>query len=52
MGKKLELLVLVLEALLLASCVPFESYPKQQTTTTTTTTCPAGTQIQSDGMCR
>jgi hypothetical protein len=52
MGKKLGLLLLVVETLLLASCFPFESYPKQQTTTTTTTTCPAGTQLQSDGMCR
>jgi hypothetical protein len=52
MIKKLGLLLLVLEAMLLASCWPFESYPRQETTTTTTTTCPAGTQLQSDGMCR
>jgi hypothetical protein len=52
MRKRLGLLLLVLEAMLLASCAPFESYPKQETTTTTTTTCPAGTQLQSDGMCR
>lgn len=52
MGKKLSLLLLILEAILVASCVPIESYPKQQTTTTTTTTCPVGTQLQSDGMCR
>jgi hypothetical protein len=52
MSKKLSLLLLVLEAMLLASCAPFESYPQQQTSTTTTTTCPAGTQLQSDGMCR
>ncbi len=52
MSKKLRLLLLVLEAMSLASCWPFESYPRQQTTTTTTTTCPAGTQLQSDGMCR
>jgi hypothetical protein len=52
MGKKLSLLLLVLETMLLASCWPFESYPRQETTTTTTTTCPAGTQLQSDGMCR
>jgi hypothetical protein len=52
MIKKLSLLVLLLEALLLASCFPFESSPRQETTTTTTTTCPAGTQLQSDGMCR
>ena len=51
MSKKLSLLVLVLEAILLASCAPFESYPQQQTSTTTTTTCPAGKQLQSDGMC-
>jgi hypothetical protein len=52
MSKKLGLLLLALEAMLLASCWPFESYPRQETTTTTTTTCPAGTQLQSDGMCR
>ena len=52
MSKKLSLLLLVLEAMLLASCAPFESYPQEQTSTTTTTTCPAGTQLQSDGMCR
>jgi len=52
MSKKLCVLLLVLEAILLASCFPFESYPRQETTTTTTTTCPAGTQLQSDGMCR
>jgi len=52
MSKKLGLLLLVLETMLLASCYPFESYPRQETTTTTTTTCPAGTQLQSDGMCR
>jgi hypothetical protein len=44
--------VLILVATLLVGCAPFESYPKQQTTTTTTITCPAGTQLQSDGMCR
>ena len=42
----------ILVATLLVGCSPFESYPKQQTTTTTTTTCPEGTQLQSDGMCR
>jgi hypothetical protein len=52
MSKKLSLLLLVMEAMLLASCAPFESYPRQQTSTTTTTTCPAGPQLQSDGMCR
>jgi hypothetical protein len=52
MSKKLSLLLLVLEAILLAGCFPFESTPRQETTTTTTTTCPAGTQLQSDGMCR
>jgi hypothetical protein len=50
MIKKLS--VLILAATLLAGCFPFESTPRQQTTTTTTTTCPAGTQLQSDGMCR
>jgi hypothetical protein len=52
MSKKLSLLLLVLKAILLAGCFPFESSPRQETTTTTTTTCPAGTQLQSDGMCR
>jgi hypothetical protein len=52
MSKKLGLLLLALEVMLLASCWPFESYPRQETTATTTTTCPAGTQLQSDGMCR
>ena len=47
-----NLSVLILVATLLAGCYPFESYPRQQTTTTTTTTCPAGTRLQSDGMCR
>jgi hypothetical protein len=48
--------VLILAATLLAGCYPFASPPQQQTTqqttTTTTTSCPAGTQLQSDGMCR
>lgn len=53
MSKKFSLVLLVLEAaLLLASCAPFESYPQQQTSTTTTTSCPAGAQLQGDGMCR
>jgi hypothetical protein len=52
MSKKLSLVLLVLEAILLAGCFPFESPPQQQTSVTTTTTCPAGTQLQSDGMCR
>jgi PBP1b-binding outer membrane lipoprotein LpoB len=52
MKNELNLLLLVLGAMLLTSCASFESYPKQETTTTTTTTCPAGTQLQSDGMCR
>jgi hypothetical protein len=46
-----KLTVLILAATLLAGCFPFESTPQQQTTTTTTTSCPAGTQLQSDGMC-
>ena len=50
MIKKLS--VLILATTLLAGCYPFESYPRQQTTTTTTVTCPAGTRLQSDGMCR
>ena len=48
--------VLILAATLLAGCFPIESPPQQQTTqqttTTTTTSCPPGTQLQSDGMCR
>jgi hypothetical protein len=52
MSKKLSLLLLVLGAVLLASCWPFESYPRQETRTTTTATCPAGTQLQNDRMCR
>ena len=30
----------------------FENPPTTQTSDTTTTTCPAGTQLQNDGMCR
>jgi hypothetical protein len=45
-----KLVVLILAATLLAGCFSFESPP--QTTTTTTTSCPAGTQLQNDGMCR
>ena len=48
--------ILILAAILLAGCAPFESVPQQQTTqqttTTTTTSCPDGTTLQSDGMCR
>ena len=44
--------VLILVATLLAGCAPRESYPRQSTTMTTTTTCPSGTHLQSDGMCR
>ncbi len=51
-----KLVVLILAATLLAGCFPIESPPQQQTTqqttTTTTTSCPPGTQLQSDGMCR
>ncbi len=54
MIKKLS--VLILTATLLSGCFPIESPPQQQTTqqttTTTTTSCPPGTQLQSDGMCR
>jgi PBP1b-binding outer membrane lipoprotein LpoB len=50
MIKKLS--VFILAVMLLAGCSPFESYPQQHTTTTTTTSCPDGTQLQSDGMCR
>jgi hypothetical protein len=46
------LALLILAATLLGGCFPFESPPQQQTSVTTTTTCPAGTQLQSDGMCR
>jgi uncharacterized lipoprotein YajG len=48
MIKKLS--VLILAATLLAGCYPYETRPR--VTTTTTITCPAGTQLQSDGMCR
>jgi PBP1b-binding outer membrane lipoprotein LpoB len=51
-----RLTVVILVATLLAGCFAFESPPQeqttQQTTTTTTTSCPAGSQLQSDGMCR
>ena len=42
--------VLILAATLLAGCFPRESYPRE--TTTTTLTCPSGTRLQSDGICR
>jgi len=48
MIKKLS--VLILAATLLAGCYPYETSPR--VTTTTTITCPAGMQLQSDGMCR
>ena len=47
-----KLTILILAATSLVGCFSYESPPPQQTTTTTTTTCPAGTQFQSDGMCR
>jgi PBP1b-binding outer membrane lipoprotein LpoB len=49
-----KLVVLILTATLLAGCFDFATPPQttQQTTTTTTTSCPAGTQLGSDGMCR
>ena len=46
--KKLSGLLLV--ALTLAGCYRAPTPPL--VTTTTTITCPAGTQLQSDGMCR
>ena len=49
MIKSLAALVII-AATFLVGC--FETPPTQQTTVTTTTTCPAGTQLQSDGMCR
>jgi len=42
--------VLIVVATLLAGCFPRESYPRESTTTTLT--CPSGTRLQSDGMCR
>jgi len=42
--------VLILAATLLAGCFQRESYPRESTTTTLT--CPSGTRLQSDGMCR
>lgn len=51
MIKKLS--VLILAATLLAGCFYSRPTPPRQTTTTTTTiTCPAGTQLMSDGLCR
>lgn len=47
-----RLSVLILAATLLASCTPRASYPQRSTTTTTTTTCPEGTWLHSDGLCR
>jgi hypothetical protein len=51
MIKKLGLLIL---AVTMLGCFAVESPPQttQRTTTTTTTSCPAGEQLQSDGMCR
>ncbi|MGH7968409.1 MAG: hypothetical protein ACREIC_06730 [Limisphaerales bacterium] len=49
---KTKLALLIIAVTFLAGCFPFESSPQQQTTVTTTTTCPAGTQLRSDGMCR
>ncbi len=45
-----QLSALILLATLLAGCYPAATLPR--VTTTTTITCPAGTQLQSDGMCR
>jgi len=47
MIKKLSVLILALTAL--AGCYSYSTPP--QVTTTTTITCPAGTQLLSDGMC-
>jgi hypothetical protein len=47
-----KLSVLILAATLLATCTPSATVPQRQTTVTTTLTCPAGQQLQSDGMCR
>jgi hypothetical protein len=45
-----KLSVLIVALTLLAGCVPYETPPR--VATTTTITCPAGMQLQSDGMCR
>ncbi|MFZ0659214.1 MAG: hypothetical protein WA854_14480 [Candidatus Binataceae bacterium] len=55
MRNKIKLLgALILAATLLAGCGIFETEPQtsQQTTTTTTTSCPGGSTLQPDGMCR
>ncbi|MGD0948077.1 MAG: hypothetical protein ABSA52_11660 [Candidatus Binatia bacterium] len=52
MAKFRTLSVLILAATVLSGCYRYATHPRQETTTTTTTTCPAGTQLQSDGMCR
>jgi len=48
MIKKLS--VLIFAATMLAGCYPYETPPR--VATVTTITCPAGTQLMSDGMCR
>jgi hypothetical protein len=49
-------LAFILAAALLPGCFDFGSPPReqttQQTTTTSITTCPPGTRLDSDGMCR
>jgi hypothetical protein len=51
-----KLSVLIFASTLLSGCFIFSSSspPRRETSTTTTTTvtCPAGTRLQSDGMCR
>ena len=45
-----KLSMLILAVTLLAGCAPYEVPPR--VAMTTTITCPAGMQLQSDGMCR
>jgi len=44
-----KLSALILAATVLAGCYSYRTPPR--VTTTTTITCPAGTQLLSDGMC-
>ena len=48
MIKKLS--VMIFAVIVLAGCAPYEAPPR--VATVTTVTCPAGMQLQVDGMCR
>jgi hypothetical protein len=45
-----KLSVIILAVTVLAGCAPYEAPPR--VATVTTVTCPAGMQLQADGMCR